>query len=215
MVAAPEHPFNNRVDNSLAETIENLTQRPKQISEVIDSVLVHAKLRDHILPSLVSVIGHSMGGYAALAAAGGVPHTKHQIAYDPNGKMKISTEIETKKDARIGRLILLAPAAGWFLSSGALDQVHAPIHIIAAQLDELTSIKHSELIMNSATNAASRSLHVVDGAGHFSFLTSFPEKMRSPRFPPAMDPPGFDRDRFQKELLTEVLSKLMLNQAVS
>jgi len=212
VVAAPEHPFNNRVDNSLTDTLENLTQRPKQISEVIDSVFAHAKLRGHILPSSVSVIGHSMGGYAALAAAGGVPHTKHQIAYNPNGKLKVSTGIDLKKDVRIGRLILLAPAARWFLSAGALDEVSASIHIIAAQLDELTSIKHSELIMTSATNAASLSLHVAPGAGHFSFLTSFPEKMRNPRFPPAMDPPGFDRDRFQQELLIEVLNTLSLDR---
>ncbi|MCB1692668.1 MAG: hypothetical protein KDI19_07870, partial [Pseudomonadales bacterium] len=43
-------------------------------------------------------------------------------------------------------------------------------------------------------------LRIVQGAGHFSFLSPFPAHMAGADFPPSTDPPGFDREAFHKTL---------------
>ena len=69
VVALPEHPGNNRNDNSQADTLANFVNRPDHIRRTIDYCLTEfaACLR----PGAVAVIGHSLGGYTALALAGG------------------------------------------------------------------------------------------------------------------------------------------------
>jgi len=53
----------------------------------------------------------------------------------------------------------------------------------------------------------------VTGAGHFSFLSPFPESMRSGDFAPAQDPIGFDREQFHREIPDLILK--FLDQEVS
>jgi hypothetical protein len=45
---------------------------------------------------------------------------------------------------------------------------------------------------------------VVEGAGHFAFISPFPPALIGTVGPPAQDPPGFDREEFQARLEAEV-----------
>lgn len=79
-------------------------------------------------PNDVSIIGHSLGGYTALAAAGGEPTSFPHESSDGQPQ-----HIEVIPDSRIQSLVLLAPASVWFQSEEALRMVDIPILMLDAE----------------------------------------------------------------------------------
>lgn len=189
VVASVEHYGNNRNDNHLENATENLVNRPRHIILAIDAMLADG-FRESVDPDRIAIIGHSMGGYAALAAAGGVPRTREGLM------------IETPSDPRIRAVVLLAPGAGWFTNS--LDRVDIPILMLTAEHDPVTPAWNAEVVLASVPDRSRVTHRQVENAGHFSFLSPFPESMRGPHFPPSTDPTGFDRDEFHKHLPEEI-----------
>ncbi len=194
LVILPEHSGNCVGDNRLAGTLANLVNRPRQLSLALDAVTRVPELRASALGDGVAVIGHSLGGYTALAAAGGRPLAgPHET---PDGQIQ---PVPVQADPRIQRLVLLAPAAARFGAANALSGVSAPILIWAAELDTLTPPAEAEHVRQATAPGQTR-LRVVAGAGHFSFLSPFPAPLDRPGFAPAQDPAGFDRRALQPEL---------------
>jgi predicted dienelactone hydrolase len=208
IVAMPEHPFNNRTNNERHDTIENMVERPRHISQALDLLFQDPKWSTHLKKEKVAMIGHSMGAYTALAIAGGIPHTKHQIEYDPKTKIKSSQEIAVTPDPRVKCLLLLAPAAGWYLSEGALEKVKTPIYILTGELDHITPGFHAEIIKKGIPNKAQVTHKEVKNAGHFSFLSPFPPELKRPEALATQDPEGFDREKYQAEFHQEVFEYL-------
>jgi len=68
VVAMPEHPGNNRNDNALANAIENFEGRPRHVRIIVDWAFTSSPFAAHLARDGVAVIGHSLGGYTALAA---------------------------------------------------------------------------------------------------------------------------------------------------
>lgn len=192
VVLMPEHPGNNRNDNSLADTTEILSSRPRHLSLVIDQIVEAADFSCSADGSSVVVIGHSMGGYTGLALAGGVPVTTQ------------GQPVAVQADNRVKALILLAPATPWFMAAGALEAVQVPILMLTADQDPHTPPWQAELVRNGLPASTELIHRVIEGAGHFSFMSPFPPMMRNPGFAPGNDPDGFDRVAFQEILADEV-----------
>jgi predicted dienelactone hydrolase len=57
----PEHPYNNRNNNTLDGAVENLTNRPRHIRTVVDWFFTSGKFAGFLKPDAVSIIGHSLG----------------------------------------------------------------------------------------------------------------------------------------------------------
>lgn len=188
IVVCPEHPGDNRNDNSLSNSDIAAANRPRQASLAIDSVLESPFFSAAADPSRISAIGHSMGGYTALAMAGGQPWTRS------------GQPLSVQKDPRIGAAVLMAPSLGWFMAPGALDDVTAPLLVFAGGQDQITPLPTIRQALEQISNRSEITLQVVDDAGHFSFLSPFPDHMRRPGFPPSCDPEGFDREAFHQEL---------------
>lgn len=204
VVGMPEHPFNNRNDNSRYGRVVNLIMRPSHLSTAIDWFYDSEKFGKQLEPDCVSVIGHSLGGYTALAAAGGVPTSVPKESADGEPKR---LEIET--DTRIKSLVLLAPAAVWFRAPGALSGVNLPILMLVGDLDDLASFGfHGQLILNGVPDRSKVEYRIIENAGHFCFLSPFPKAVTHPDFAPSQDPSGFDREKFLDELNIEVLEFL-------
>ena len=69
VVVAMNHPGSTSRDSAAATNI--LTwNRPADISFMIDSLLEDAQFSSHIDPERIAVVGHSLGGYTALAVGG-------------------------------------------------------------------------------------------------------------------------------------------------
>jgi predicted dienelactone hydrolase len=194
IVASVEHHGNNRNDNRLENTTENLENRPRHVILAIDAVLHGGEFPASIAEERIAVIGHSMGGYTALALAGGIPWTRD------------GHKIDTPSDARIKAIVLLAPGAGWFMNS--LDRVKIPILMLTAEHDSVTPAWNAEVVLKSVPDRSQVTFREIRNAGHFSFLSPFPDAMKSPNFLPSTDPEGFDRNEFYAKLPMEILAFL-------
>jgi predicted dienelactone hydrolase len=203
LVALPEHPRNNRNNNDLAGTAAILVNRPRQIRSVIDWALAHNEIGSHLAPGAAAIIGHSLGGYTALALAGGTP-----TAFAHETRDSRPEKLETTSDERVRALVLLAPAAAWFMEPGALGGVSVPILMLTAEKDVHTPNWHAQLILEGVPQPSLIQHRIVQNAGHFSFLSPFPDSMTKPAFPPSQDPEGFDRGRFLSEMNADILAFL-------
>ena len=198
VVAMLEHPRNNRNNNDLAYTAANLENRPRHVRLVVDWAVAEFGT----LPG-IALVGHSLGGYTALAVAGGHPAAFAHECPDQQARPLVVTP-----DARVQALVLLAPATCWFLAPGALNDVRLPILMLTAEQDPHTPGWHGEIVKRGVRDACRVEHRVVPNAGHFSFLSPFPAAMTNPAFPPSQDPPGFDRESFHREMNAEVLEFL-------
>jgi predicted dienelactone hydrolase len=195
VVAMPEHPGNNRNNNDLVDTVANLANRPRHIRIVIDWAFSSETFGSSLIPDTVAVVGQSMGGYTALAIAGGIPTSFPRESPDRQPR-----RIDVNPDSRVKALVLLAPATPWFMAPGALRGVRVPILLWTAEKDSYTPEFHAEIVKAGVPDPRLIEHRVAANAGHFSFLSPFPDAMTNPAFPPSQDPEGFDRERFHQEM---------------
>jgi predicted dienelactone hydrolase len=192
VVAMIEHPGNNRNNNELDGTHENLVNRPRHVTLTIDAISSDPRFGTCVEAGNVAVIGHSLGGYTALAVAGGKPWTKER------------QRVEVVPDRRVRTLVLMAPATAFYFPEDSLRDVTVPILILVAEHDPITPLWQAELLLDRVPDRDRVTFRVIENAGHFSFLSPFPPQMRNPNFLPSTDPEGFDRERFHEWLPGEV-----------
>jgi len=196
VVAMPEHPGNNRRDNHLADTTEILARRPSDLSDVVEALYQNPQLSSTVERHHFSVVGHSLGGYTALALAGGVPRTQ------------TGESIPVVADSRLDCAVLLAPATPWFMDPDSLQAIDVPVLMLTAEHDPHTPGFHADIVRSGLRDEVGLEHHVVTNAGHFSFMSPFPESMCGPQFPPGNDPHGFDREAYLPLLQNQVLDFL-------
>ena len=201
VVGLPRHHANHRDDNAWHNTPDNMRARPRHLSLAIDALF--AEFGVALRPDWVAVIGHSLGGYTALALAGGRPGSLPHEHADGTPQ-----PIPVVPDARVRALVLLAPATVWYRAVGALRNVQVPILLLLGEKDEWTPDFHAQIVLHGVADRDQVTYRTIENAGHYSFLSPFPPERTSPSFPPSQDPPGFDRARFQEELQAEVLAFL-------
>jgi predicted dienelactone hydrolase len=152
-----EHYGNNRNNNELEKSVENLQYRPRHVSLTIDYLLSEDIFGQSIIIDKIAVIGHSFGGYTALALAGGKPWTQ------------TGQPVEVQNDARIKTLVLMAPAAAFYISKSSLDQVNIPILLLIAEHDPFTPKKWTaDIIVNGLRDQSQVKVRTIENAGHFS-----------------------------------------------
>ncbi len=151
IVALPNHPGDNLFQRQSACSYQNLEERPKQITAVIDTLTTHKLFGCAIQTNNVGVIGHSAGGYTALAIAGGEPHTgfmvKSALACQPSqsrgdahmgSSLLPITIIPAKPDLRVRAVravVALAPDFSLFMHQRALAKISIPVLLMVAQRD--------------------------------------------------------------------------------
>lgn len=203
IVLLPEHPHNNRNDNSLVNTAAILEQRPRDVRAALDWIAEEADFAGCVDLSRVSVVGHSLGGYTALALAGARARSFAHEADDGT-----AGPVAVESDPRVSRIVLLAPATPWFLAEHSLDDVSVPILMYTADQDTITPAEHGTIVKAGLAGRGNLTHHVVAGAGHYSFLAPFPPAMANPAFLPSQDPEGFDRVAFHATLYDEIAAFL-------
>lgn len=203
VVVMPEHPRNNRNDNTLGGTATILMNRPRHIRVVMDWAFSHEGFEGSIEPGSAAVVGHSLGGYTALALAGGVP-----ASFPNEWPDRVVQPMTVTPDARVRALVLLAPATPWFKDPGALSQVRVPVLMFTGEKDGDAPAWFGEIVARGLPGPGQLTHVVVPNAGHYSFLAPFPPAMVSPSFRPSQDPPGFDRAAFHEQLSEDVLAFL-------
>jgi predicted dienelactone hydrolase len=214
VVATLEHPGNNRNDNSLSDAAglakrKNLEYRPRHAKLVIDAAFADRDLGPRLRAG-VGVVGHSIGGYTAVAIAGGHAMSfpddvemARRLSPDPE-TLRLLAPVDTVRDPRVRAAVLLAPALAWFGMPGALAEVAAQILVRVGEQDALCPPAQVQHALRSLPAPAS--FAIVPNAGHFSFLSPFPPALAA--IPPAHDPAGFDRAAYQRVLCADVTAFL-------
>ena len=127
-------------------------------------------------------VGHSIGATILLALAGaelwlGVGH-----------------QLPITHDERLMRLVLLAPATGFFQAPGALDALEAPLLVWAGSDDTITPPSQARFLKQAVDPRLPVEVRIAEGAGHFSFMN---------QLPPHIIDPLVDREAFLTELAAE------------
>ncbi len=218
------HPKNNFRNNRDEATTDNWINRPKHVSTVLDTILAHLEFSKHINQKKIVVMGHSAGGYTALALIGGIPNTAHarrqcEHNYQKDkrfcdlGKGKEDRQrdliITDAHDPRFKAGILLSPVGVLFSDPGSLDPVTVPVFIYRTEIDrQLEFPFHADLIARSLKNSKLVQYQVLNKANHFAFIAPFPDFIKKEVGEAAYDPPGFNREQAHQKINVEILTFL-------
>ena len=216
VVAAPTHPRGK--DNDVSG-VGVWVGRPKQVSRVIEAVLEDAELGSHIQRERIGVVGHSNGGYTALAVAGATPSPAAIVAhcrqYPDDSKFcsfggaatreaaRTVRDIPDVRDPRVRAIVLMAPNAAPF-TDDALARVTVPVRVYGAEHDDLTLVRYHAGRLAKVLPPQSEYV-LVTRAGHFSFVARFPGVLKLVAGEAARDPEGFDRDAMHEVMNREIV----------
>lgn len=168
-VAALEHPDRTSRDaanlsspNKLLPATEFIN-RPKDISFVLDELSKLNKrsglLQGKLNTETVSIIGHSLGGYTALAVAGGELNLQqlrqscknaNPLSQAPADWLQcgaanlIDSKVELR-DRRVKSAIALNPVIGQLFGENGLNKVSVPVLILASTEDAITPVLNHQL----------------------------------------------------------------------
>ncbi|CAJ0783498.1 alpha/beta hydrolase family protein [Ralstonia chuxiongensis] len=224
VVAALTHAGDNYRDRSLiADAGRYLTERPAQISALLDTVLADHEFAQLVDPLAIGAMGHSAGGYTVAALMGAHPDPERMAAHcrdhagtdgmcifaDPRFGVSPAIAVEpfpmplgvplreVIADARIRAGALLAPLAVP-LTPGSLRTLNRPVLLIGASEDQVLNPKYHFSYLASELPLAK--VVIESGAGHYSFISVPAESKGYMLGVAAQDPDGFDRAAFHVRL---------------
>ena len=226
LAAALRHPGDNWQDRSLLKdpTGAFFSQRPRQVTRVIDALLNDPQWRDRIARDAsgprIGAVGHSAGGYTVLALAGGEPdlfriasHCGAEAREDlifcgmgtreraPGTAAPVSGPHTSLADARVRAVVALAPL-GVVFTARSLADIRIPVALYEAEDDRfLVPRYHAEWV---ARNVPEVQMHRVPNAWHFAFVDPPTRAIASEDGDVAADPPGFDRRAFLEQLAQDI-----------
>ncbi|MGB1563191.1 MAG: alpha/beta hydrolase family protein [Sinimarinibacterium flocculans] len=151
VVAAVSHWMNTWRENTPEATIK-VWDRPLDIRFALDELAAHPAWHARIDFARVSAVGHSAGGYTALALAGAIysPRRMSEYCNAQSGarecrlgdgadleSIDFTAARDSYRDPRIRAVVAMAPALGPGVEPGSLSRIATPTLIIAARDDEL------------------------------------------------------------------------------
>ncbi|WP_375055086.1 alpha/beta hydrolase family protein [Zobellella sp. DQSA1] len=161
-----------------------LAERPRQLSRVLDALLADDDLASRTDPARIAVIGHSLGGWTALALAGGVfdparlqdacgnSTDKMVCTVFRNGGMTKQTAVPDGRDDRISAAVLLDMEGIHGFTPGSLRELSIPTLALAAGIgDPALPLGWESRAQAKLLPAATSRYAEVIGATHFSFMS--------------------------------------------
>lgn len=211
IVAAIEHQGNNYQDTGTPWTSTNLINRPKDVSFAINKILDMEIFSGIIIAELIGIIGHSFGGYTALASSGAEPdmgllqeYFGQHITWIDNSNDgnhiagKQSRPLKGLADDRIKATIALAPGLIQGFSPHTLRNIKTPVCILFAEHDEVLPNEDNAIFCYRYLGGK-KSIHKIKGAGHYSFLPACTE-MQQKYLPDICFDPDIEREKLHPEI---------------
>lgn len=169
VVAAIEHPGGAYQRSTLPTRLEDVlparefVERPGDVRFLLDELAKlngqPGELQGKLNTEQVSIIGHSLGGYTALALGGAEVDLEHlrrfcqrqnPIQYAPADWLQCAAvnlpgDGLNLRDRRIAQAIVLNPVVGELFGNGGLKQVAVPTLVLASTEDSLTPVLRHQL----------------------------------------------------------------------
>jgi len=220
LVAAVRHPGDNFQDRSMLGTGNYLSERPRQLSRVLDALLASPEWAPRIPAGRIGALGHSAGGYSVLALAGGQAEGQRSaqhcrtvqddpgfcgLAKSPTGTPPPAPATTAAPvavaDPRIRAVFATAPMAVVFTPE-SLAAIRVPVAVLMAEQDTVLNGKYHGARVVAALPQAQAG--IVPGAGHFAFMAQPVSALPSAAGDAAANPPGFDRLAYLSALEDQV-----------
>jgi len=229
LAAAVRHAGDNWQDRSLISSGRYFIERPLQLSRVLDALLASPDWGARIPTERIGAVGHSAGGYSALALTGAQADAQRSARHcrtvqdDPGycSLAKGGADSEAAgmhaayaasaaapgarpvsvPDRRIRAVVTLAPMAVVFTPE-SLASITVPVLVIMAEQDAVLNSKyHGGYVVANLPRAQAST---AAGAGHFAFMAQPTFPLPSAAGDAAANPPGFDRAAFLPSLENRV-----------
>ena len=186
VVAIPQHPGSDRqqlqnLKRGLSRQIfltSEFIDRPKDVSYVIDELerRNQTAFSGKLDLNKIAVIGHSFGGYTALAVAGATLEFEH-LAQECPGSLNLSLliqcraltldpEVYSLKDERVKAIALTNPLKSAIFGPLGLSRVSIPVYVQAGKYDPATPFVLEQVRPFPWFNSANRYLSLQEGDTH-------------------------------------------------
>ena len=231
IVAAVDHPGNNATEGTTVEGFSLFWLRAVDLSAIIGAALHDKTFGSLIDPARIGAAGHSYGGYAVIATAGGIAdplllegfcrspvadalctppaisdlRTKRlaRLSSNPDFRRRYGEAGKYYRDDRIRAVFAMAPGPGPVFTMDSLRKISIPVSIVAGSADEITPpASGAEALAKAIPNAT---LKLFQHAGHFVFLNTCTTVGRLILRVPCNDPDGTDRQGVHEETVKRAL----------
>lgn len=213
IVVSLNHAGDNFADPSRLGAVSSTYGRPMQISAALNAALEDAALASHIDKDRIGFAGFSAGGTTGLILAGAKPDLSRFEDYcarrpDDHSVCEAKGEIRPDRpdltpqaDPRISAYVLLAPVSVIFPPE-TLKSVKAPTLIYVGDQD--LELSPEENAMALARDLPDAQLHVIEKAGHFTFLAPCSADLTKLVAGFCIDNPGIVRTALHQRINAEI-----------
>lgn len=183
VVAAPNHAGNTILDSVLDSSVPFLRSaldRPRDVSAVLDAFESGELAEGQSDPSNSLVVGHSFGGYTALALAGAELDVALQDAAcsDEAAGCELLENVDARAafeagglDTRVRAVVPQAPALIRSFEANSLPSLTVPTLLMSGRLDQTTTQSESADPAWAALEETGALWVDMPAGGHFSFVT--------------------------------------------
>lgn len=208
------------------KTVTQFWNRPQDVSFTIDNLAENRLFNISMKTDRILMLGHSSGGFTALATVGAKLEAGKSKAYCSSKKAiqdkgclytrqdqhkPISQKMINKighlqnkmQDDRIIAAIALDPALGYATSTQSLQNINVPVLVVGSvNNDFLPFTEHAKYF---ADNIKSASLVKIEqDAGHFIYIDQCDSDIEANGVPICKDRSGVDRKAIQKQTLGQI-----------
>ncbi|MCF2147576.1 alpha/beta hydrolase [Desmonostoc muscorum LEGE 12446] len=196
-VAALDHPVANskQFQQFLAGIASppkptELIDRPLDVKYLLDELQrlneTDSKFQNKLNLQRVGLIGHSLGGYTALALAGGsFDFAKIRQECNPNRSLNISSFLQCRandlkpdnysiKDDRIKAIMVMNPLNSVLFGKQGISKIAIPVMMVAASQDIFTPAVPEQIQPFSQLPSKDKYLALIENATHFSVQSDLP-----------------------------------------
>lgn len=212
IVAAINHAGDSALDMKRAGDLTALTQRPAEISRLLDHILGGMAEARFIDRGRIGIFGFSRGGYTALTLAGGIPDFATAALPCPDPSAPICAQMLEKgagsapeaRDVRVKAMALADPLNA-FPALSDLTEVRIPVQLWSSEHGG-DGIAPQDMTRLRDTLPLRPEFRLVSGARHFSFVAPCPADMKKAAPEICSDAAGFDREEFHRSFNDELVN---------
>ena len=204
VAAAVTHTDDEAMDHRYVEMPRWLTDRPREIHVTLEYMLNGWPAHGQLDPARLGIFGYSDGGLTALISLGGVPNSAQIAAHwaqprVPGPAIPVTAWVH---DPTIKAAVLAAPAADYLFKPDGLSRVTAPVQLWNGTIDRIEPYEKNAALLRSLLSKPPE-LHLIMGAGHFTFLSPCPFVIRWGWF--CRETGSLDRAAFHREFNQSVV----------